>query len=190
MLEILGSLSAAAAAGMRLGIPILVLGLIYTGKAWENIPIISSINPIIILSTLIVWSLLELTFSKKLLGQRLLQNFQLVFSPLGGSLLAYMMTQYYNLSADDHLTWVLVISGGFLALIIKLVEIGWFFRLGGIPIIVVVFEDMLSALMVVLALKAPQEGGLIAIALLWIALRSAGEWRIWHLKSHEKKIGN
>jgi len=58
--------------------------------------------------------------------------------------------------------------------------VGWFFRLNRIPPWVAFSEDILSVLLVLYAFNAPAEGGLIAMMLLWLALRSAGSWKQWH----------
>jgi len=75
--------------------------------------------------------------------------------------------------------------GGLLALVLKLVQVGWFFRLGRIPLVVIFIEDLLSALLIIFSLKAPKQGGLIALLLLWIALRSSTEWRRQYLRGRK-----
>lgn len=187
MLEILGSLSASGAAGMRVAVPLLVVGLLKTREANLDIPILDYIKPEILLSILTVWSLFELIFSKKMLGQRLLQNIQLLFSPVIGALLPFVVIKYYAVNTSNQVMYIMCIAGGVLALVIKLVEIGWFFRLRGLPITVIMVEDFLSVLMVLFAFKAPQEGGLIAMLLLWIALRSSSQWRQWYQDSNRSQ---
>lgn len=188
MLEILGSLSAAAAAGMRVAIPILVMGLIQTQQIWSELPLLNYIKPPIFISILTVWSLFELIFSKKLLGQRLLQTIQLCLSPFIGALLVFIVIKHYDLPTYEQYLWLLLIAGGILALVIKLVEVGWFFRLRGLPLTVIIIEDLLSALMVLFAFRAPEQGGLIAMLLLWIALRSSSEWRNWQTKNKHSQL--
>lgn len=73
--------------------------------------------------------------------------------------------------------WFLGLIGGLFAFVLKLVQVGWFFRLGKIPIIFIFIEDFLSAILVIFALDAPENGGLIAMLLLWIAIRSSTEWK-------------
>ncbi|ELR96889.1 DUF4126 domain-containing protein [Gloeocapsa sp. PCC 73106] len=183
MLEILGSLSASAAVGMRVAVPLLVVGLLRTKEIGSDIPGLKYIHPQVLLSILIAWSLLELIFSKQLLGQRLLQTIQLIFSPIIGALLPFAVITSYDLNTSNKALYLMSIAGGSLALVIKLVEVGWFFRLRGLPLTVIMFEDVLSVLMVLFAFKAPQQGGLIAMLLMWIALRSSGEWRRWYIRS-------
>lgn len=78
--------------------------------------------------------------------------------------------------------WLIGLIAGLLALVLKLVQVGWFFRLRGIPIWVVCLEDILCVFLVFFALKAPENGGLIAMLLLWLAIRSSQEWRRWYLE--------
>jgi hypothetical protein len=181
MLEVLVSLSVSAAAGMRIALPLLIVGLIRTREQWSDIPILSYIHPQILLAILVIWSLFELILSKKLLGQRVLQIVQLLFSPIIGSILPLVVIKTYEIDTSKNVLLMLSIAGGALALVIKLVEIGWFFRLRGLPLPVILIEDILSMLMVLFAFRAPEQGGLIAMLLLWIALRSAGEWRNWYI---------
>ncbi|TVQ44453.1 MAG: DUF4126 domain-containing protein [Gloeocapsa sp. DLM2.Bin57] len=183
MIEVLASLSISAAVGMRIALPLLIVGLIRTQELWSDIPILNYFHPQVLLSILVVWSLCELILSKKFRGQRLLQIVQLLFTPIIGALLPVVVIKNYSIATSKEVLIVLSITGAALALAIKLVEVGWFFRLRGLPIAVIIFEDILSILMVLFALRAPEQGGLIAMLLLWIAIRSAGEWRQWYIES-------
>jgi hypothetical protein len=58
-----------------------------------------------------------------------------------------------------------------------LVQVGWFFRLRGLPLWVVFSQDVLCVALVIFAFDAPQQGGLIALILLWLAIRSSQQWR-------------
>jgi hypothetical protein len=185
IIALLAALSAAAAAGMRIALPLLVIGLLHSEDLWSNIPILSRIHPPVLLGILTSWSLFELLGSKKLLGQRILQLIELVFSPLVGALLSYSVAKI--IQVDFEPLWVVAVTGGVLALVLKLVQIGWFFRLRGIPIWVVLSEDFLCIFLVLFAFKAPQEGALIAMFLLWIAIRSSAEWRRWYLENQGSK---
>jgi hypothetical protein len=184
LIGLLAVLSASAAAGMRIGLPLLVIALFYSDKFWSNIPWVSQIHPQVLLAILMSWSLFELFGSKKLLGQRVLQLVQLIFSPLVGALMAIIVTNILQLNFQP--LWVIGVVGGVLAFVLKLVQVGWFFRLRGIPIWIVVLEDFLCIFLVLFAFKAPQQGGLIAMLLLWLAIRSSSEWRRWYLE----KVGN
>ena len=182
---ILAILSASAAAGMRIALPLLVIGFFYSKQLWSNVPLLQYVEPRIILSILIVWSLFELLGSKKLLGQRILQIFQLIFSPIVGGLISFSIAQAANLEFAP--LWLIGLVGGIFALVLTLVQIGWFFRLRGIPIWIVIVEDILCITLILLAFSDPAKGGLIALLLLWIAIRSSKNWRDWYSRKQEIK---
>lgn len=184
MVGILAVLSASAAAGMRIGLPLLLIGLFHK-DLWSEVPLLSYVHPQVLLAVLISWSLFELFGSKSLLGQRVLQLIQLVLSPIVGALMAITVAKITNLAFQP--IWLIGVVGGLLALVIKLVQVGWFFRLRGIPMAIVCLEDVLCVFLVLFALKAPENGGLIAMLLLWLVIRSSKEWQRWYL---EKRIGN
>ena len=60
MIEILAALSAAAATGIRIALPLLVIGLLQGEKLWSGVPILSSIYPPVVLGVLTSGSLVEL----------------------------------------------------------------------------------------------------------------------------------
>jgi hypothetical protein len=62
-----------------------------------------------------------------------------------------------------------------------MVLVGWFFRLQGLPLWFILSQDILCCILVVLALDAPRQGGLVALFLIWLAIRSSQEWRQWYL---------
>lgn len=163
---------------MRIALPLLVIGLLRSDRLWSNVPILSAIPPPVVLGVLTSWSLFELFASKNLLGQRSLQIVELVFSPVVGALMGITIVDIAGL--DFQPLWLIGLIGGLLALVLKLVQVGWFFRLRGIPIWVVCLEDLLCIFLVLFALKAPENGGLIAMLLLWLAIRSSQEWRRWY----------
>lgn len=175
---ILAVLAVSAAAGMRVAIPLLMIGFVENQEFWSNVPLLNRIHPQVVLAILISWSLFELLGSKQLLGQRVLQLIQLALSPLAGLLLA--MTVASLVDYDTIQLWLIGISGGLFAFILQLVQVGWFFRLRGIPPWIAVGEDILSVLLVIYAFNAPEEGGLIAMMLLWLAIRSSSAWKKWH----------
>lgn len=183
---ILAVLSASAAAGMRIALPLLVISLFHEDKLWSQLPLLANINPRVILAILISWSLFELFASKKLIGQRILQIFQLIFSPLVGALTAVTVVKIAEL--DFTPTWIIAVVGAVFALVLTLVQVGWFFRLRGIPIFIVILEDILCLSLVFLAFSAPQQGGLIALLLLWLAIRSSKAWRDWY--AHKKQCSS
>ena len=175
IIQVLAILSASAAGGMRIGLPLLIIGMINLDQLWTNVPILSLFHPQIIVGVLTSWSLFELFGSKQLIGLRILQIIQLIFSPFVGALMAIGVAHLMEVQMTP--IWLLAILGGLFALVLKLVQVGWFFRLGRIPISLILFEDFLSAILVIFALEAPKNGGLIAMLLLWIALRSSTEWK-------------
>jgi hypothetical protein len=181
VIGILAVLSISAAAGMRIALPLLVIGLLRS-DLWSEVPLLSLIPPQVLIGILTSWSLFELFGSKNLLGQRILQIIQLIFSPLVGGLLAVAVVRMTNLEMMTPL-WLIGVIGGLLALVLKLVQVGWFFRLQGLPIWVICLEDIICILLVLLAVNAPQNGGLMALMLLWIAIRSSTAWRQWYRKS-------
>ncbi len=175
MIEILATLSASAAAGMRIGIPLLVIGLLQGSNFWSQVPILSHISPPILLGCLTSWSLIELLVSKKLWGQRLLQVVQLLMSPLVGAIMGLGVA-----TATATPNWLIAIIGGLLALVLQLVQVGWFYRLRGLPLWAVFLQDTLCIALVLFAFDAPWQGGLIALILLWFAVRSAKQWYGWY----------
>ncbi|MGA1623825.1 MAG: DUF4126 domain-containing protein [Synechocystis sp.] len=180
LLGVLAVLSASAAAGMRIALPLLIIGLLQ-GQLWYQVPLLATINPQVVIAILTSWSLFELFGSKKLLGQRVLQLVQLMFTPLVGGMMAVTVAKLLQLAFMPF--WLIALIGALFSLVLRLVAIGWFFRLRGIPPWVAVGEDLLCVGLVFLAFKAPEQGGLIAIFLLWIAVRSSTAWRRWFLNS-------
>ncbi|WP_341528679.1 DUF4126 domain-containing protein [Nostoc sp. UHCC 0302] len=177
MIEILATLSASAAAGMRIGIPLLIIGLLQGSHFWSQVPILSHISPPVLLGLLTIWSLVELFASKKLTGQRVLQVVQLLLSPLVGAIMGLAVA-----SATATPNWLIALIGGLLALVLQLVQVGWFYRLRGLPLWAVFLQDTLGVALVLFAFDAPWQGGLIALVLLWFALRSAKQWYDWYWK--------
>jgi hypothetical protein len=106
---------------------------------------------------------------------------QALFTPLVGALMAITVTKLIHFSLQP--LWMVGLLGGTFALVLKLVQVGWFFRLRGIPPWVTLLEDILCVCLVLFAFKAPKNGGLIAMLLLWIAIRSSTAWRAWYLQS-------
>ncbi|NEP08708.1 MAG: DUF4126 domain-containing protein [Symploca sp. SIO2C1] len=180
MLELLGALSASAAAGMRIALPLLLIGLLHRDYLWSGIPLLSNINPSVLVGILTSWSLFELFASKKLIGQRILQMVQLFFSPIVGAIMGIAIAQFTKASVP--VVWIIGIVGSLLALVLQLVQVGWFFRLRGLPLWLVFIEDFLCVALVLFAFDAPQQGGLIALLLLWLAIRSSKQWYRWYMK--------
>lgn len=181
IIEALAILSASAAGGLRVGLPLLIVVLVRLERG--DIPIVSSLHLQVIVGMLISWSLFELVGNKRLVGFRAIQIVQLLASPIVGGFLAVTVARLLAVSLSP--MWLLGLVGGLLALVLKLVQVGWFFRLGRIPLVVIFIEDLLSALLIIFSLKAPKHGGLIALLLLWIALRSSTEWRQQYLRGRK-----
>ena len=116
MIELLAALSASAAAGMRIALPLLLIGLLQS-DLWSNVPILSRFSPQIVVGILLSWSLLELFASKKRLGQRTLQLVQLVFSPVVGAMMGMAIAQATSIS--PWFTGLVGVIGGLLALVFK-----------------------------------------------------------------------
>ncbi|MBF2000210.1 MAG: DUF4126 domain-containing protein [Synechococcales cyanobacterium C42_A2020_086] len=180
MIEVLAALSLSAAVGMRIALPLLLIGLLYSDSLWANVPLLSRIPPPLVLGVLVSWSLVELLFSKERLGQRLLQIVQLLFSPLVGAMVGLTVARTAGL--ESWLTWMLGVVGGLLAFVLHLVQVGWSYRLRGLPLWVIFIQDFLCVALVLLAFDAPRQGGLIVLLMLWIAIRSSTEWRRWYLQ--------
>lgn len=180
MIEILAALSASAAAGMRIALPLLVIGLVYSDSLWSKVPLLNHIHPAVLLGILTSWSLFELFASKKLLGQRVLQMIQLVLSPAVGAIMGIAVAQFAE--APTLIVWIVGIVGSLLAFVLQLVQVGWFFRLRGLPLWVVLIQDVLCVALVIFAFDAPRQGGLIALVLLWLAIRSSKQWHRWYVR--------
>jgi hypothetical protein len=185
MLELLAVLSASAAAGMRIALPLLVIGLLYGDSLWFHLPILSLISPKIVLGILVTWSFFEVVASKDRLGQRVLTLVQLAFSPLVGAILGMAVAR--TTTAFTSLIWLLSVLGGLLALVLQLVQVGWLYRLQHIPLWIIFAQDTLCVLLVFFALDAPHQGGLIALLLLWLAVRSSKEWHRWYTQQAPQK---
>jgi Domain of unknown function (DUF4126) len=178
MLEILlAVLSGSAAAGMRIAIPLLVIAL-YGGDLWVRMPILSALHPPLILGILVSWSMLELIGSKDRIGQRILLVVELIGSPIVGAIMGMAIAQGANLPQAQ--VFVLAGISGLLALVFQLVQVGWMYRLQRVPLWMLFAQDFICVVLTLLAFDAPRQGGLIALLLLWLAIRSAAQWRRWY----------
>jgi hypothetical protein len=178
MLELLAVLSASAAAGLRLALPLLMIGLLYGDSLWSQVPILSGMPPSVVLGVLVAWSLFEIFASKNRSGQRLLQAIQMVFSPIVGAIIGVAIARITT--KPEWLVWLLGSIGGVLALVLQLVQTGWIYRLRQIPVWLIFAQDALCIALVFFAFDAPRQGGLIALLLLWLAIRSSKEWHQWY----------
>ena len=166
---------------MRIALPLLLIGLLHGNGLWERVPILSGIHPQVVLGVLVSWSLFELFASKKLLGQRVLQIVQLLFSPMVGAIMGVAIARATT-QAAAWLVGIIGLVGGLLALVLQLVQAGWFYRLRGLPLWAILVQDTLCVSLVLFAFDAPQQGGLIALLLLWLAIRSSKDWYRWYVQ--------
>lgn len=178
MIELLAALSLSAAAGLRVALPLLLIGLLYSDNLWANMPLLAHIPPPIVLGVLVSWSLVELLISKEPLGMRFLQLVQLLFSPIVGAIVGITVARTAEI--EDWFIWIVGLVSALLALVLQLVQVGWFYRLRGLPVWVIFLQDLLCVSLVLFAFDAPQQGGLIALLLLWLAIRSSKEWQRWY----------
>lgn len=178
MLELLAVLSVSAAAGMRIALPLLIIGLLYGNGLWSQVPLLARVPPPVVLAILVSWSLFEVFASKNRTGQRLLQGVDLLFSPIVGAILGIAVAK--STISSVWLIGLLGFVGGLLALVLQLVQMGWLYRLQSIPLWVIFVQDFLCVLLVIFAFDAPRQGGLIALLLLWLAIRSSKEWHRWY----------
>lgn len=177
LIELLAVLAASASGGMRIALPLLLIGLLQGASLWSQVPLLSALSPSLVIGVLVSWSLFELFASKRFLGQRILQLVQLLFSPLAGAVLGMALVQATEL--PNSLTIIMGIMGGALAFLLQLVQVGWFFRLQGLPLWAIFAQDALCIFLVLFAFDAPTQGGLIALMLLWLALRCSTHWYQW-----------
>ena len=176
MVEILTALSASAAVGIRIALPLLSLELLRGEALWSALPFIAAINPSIRLAILCTLSLLELLISKHLLGQRLLQFIMLVSSPIAGAIAA-------TSNAIALPIWLTGIVGGLFAFVLQSVQTAWFYRQPRLKVEFVFAQDILAVLLAFLAVKLPRLGGIIALSLLWWAIRSSQASAKWYSKN-------
>ncbi len=183
MVGLLAALSASAAGGMRIALPLLLIGLLRIDKLWSEIPLLCRVNPQVAIAILVSWSLLELFASKTFVGMRVLQIVQIIFSPIVGAIMGIAIAQVSSIDeivAHPWMLWIIGVVGGLLALVLQLVQAGWVYRLRGLPIWMIFLQDVLCISLVLFAFDAPRQGGLIAMMLLWLAIRSSKEWYGWY----------
>ncbi len=183
MVGLLAALSASAAGGMRIALPLLLIGLLRIDKLWSEIPLLSRVHPQVAIAILVSWSLFELFASKTFAGMRVLQIVQIIFSPIVGAIMGIAIAQVSPIDeviAHPWILWIIGVVGGLLALVLQLVQAGWLYRLRGLPIWMIFLQDFLCISLVLFAFDAPRQGGLIAMLLLWLAIRSSKEWYRWY----------
>jgi hypothetical protein len=176
MFGMLAVLSISAAAGMRLALPLLIIGLLQN-DLWEKVPLLNYINPQILVGILAAWSFLEVFIAKKTVGKRIIQVIELIFSPLVGAVMAMTVAKITGMDISS--IWITGVVGGLFALVIQFVKVGWFFRLGKIPVWVMFAEDILCVCLVLFSLRLPRFGGILALLILWFAIRTSQSWYQW-----------
>lgn len=178
MLEVLlAVLSGSAAVGMRIALPLLVIAM-FSENLWASMPGLSVVSPPIALGILAGWSVLELVASKDRFGQRLLQVLELSLSPVVGTLIGVAIARSMNVQGGQ--LWVLALTSGVLALVLQLLQVGWTYRLRRVPLWILFGQDLICVILALFIVDAPQQGGLIALLMLWLAIRSAVQWRRWY----------
>jgi hypothetical protein len=178
MLEVLlAVLSGSAAVGLRIALPLLVIA-VYSEDLWARIPWFSQLSPPIVFGLLVTWSIIELVASKDRHGQRLLQAFELVISPIIGGLVGIAIARATDL-ADVQVAVLGLVSGVF-ALVLQLLQLGWTYRVRRIPLWMLFAQDVACVILTLFAFDAPTQGGMIALLMLWLAIRSAVQWRRWY----------
>ncbi len=185
MIEILAALSAAAATGIRIALPLLVIGLLQGEKLWSGVPILSSIYPPVVLGILTSGSLVELFASKQLLGQRMLQVVYLLLSPFVGTAIAIAASDITSIVPKI----LIGLVGGLFALLLQLVQAGWFYRWRSLPQWLPFLQDGLCVFLVYLAVKVPLAGGIIALFLLGLAVYNSQQLHRWFIRQHQSRKG-
>ncbi|MBE9223645.1 DUF4126 domain-containing protein [Cyanobacterium stanieri LEGE 03274] len=178
MIQVLAVISAAASGGLRVGLPLLIIGLVNLDKLWSEVPLLNHVKPEVLLAILVSITIFEILGTKRMIGLRVIQIIQLILSPVVGAILAVGAANWTNLEYVP--LWIIAITGGLFALVLRFVLVGLFFRWGKLPIILTISEDILAMILSLFAFSAPENGGLIAMLLLLLALRISSEWRQWY----------
>ena len=178
--ELLAVLSIAAATGLRLALPLLLIGLLSGETLWTDVPILANVPQALVVGFLVSWSLIELTVSKDRTNRRFLQSIELFISPFVGTIAGVAVARFTNLE-ESWLIALVSVVGGLFALLIQFVQVGWLYRLTPTPLWLIFFEDLLCICLVFFAFDAPNQGGIIALLLLWIAIRTSTAWRQWYV---------
>lgn len=186
--ELLAVLSVAAATGLRLALPLLMIGLMSGDRLWANVPLLSRVNPSVVVGLLVSWSLIELVLSKDPMSQRLIQMVELVLSPVVGAIAGIAVARTVGLDG-----WMHLLIGGIsalLALVIQLMQVGWFYRPRRPPLWLFFVLDGLCVFLTILAFDSPRQGGIIALLLLWLVIRTSNIWRHWRIGSGKPRSQN
>jgi Domain of unknown function (DUF4126) len=107
-----------------------------------------------------------------------LQAFELVMSPIIGGLVGIAIAKATAL--PDIQVAVLGLVSGLFALVLQLLQVGWTYRVRRVPLWMLFAQDLACVGLTLLAFDAPTQGGIIALLMLWLAIRSAVQWRRWY----------
>jgi DNA-binding transcriptional LysR family regulator len=170
LIILFASLSAASAGGIRLGLPLLLL--VFMGGAPAENGFVHFLTQPFMFGILLAWTLVEVVASKTAIGQRVVRLVQFGLTPvIAGTLAAAFWSGNFWAGVG------VVLSGSLLASVLQLVQSGFLFRIGPLPLWASVFQDVLCGLLVVLACYAPSLGAGLGLLLLVLALRQAQSWR-------------
>lgn len=162
---------------MRVAFALLLLGIFHGQELWGQVPLLSAVYQPLVLGVLVSWTLVELLLSKDRVGSRIVQIIQLVMSPLFGAIAGVTLAS--PTTTESGMLWIIGITSGLLALVLQLVQVGWFYRLRGLPLWAVFLQDFLCVIFLLLAFDAPEQGGVFALIVMWLAFRSSIAWQRW-----------
>jgi hypothetical protein len=180
--ELLAILAIAAATGLRLALPLLLIGLMSGEQLWANVPLLSLLPPSLVIALLAGWSMAELLLSKDPYSQRFFQIIELVGSPVVGAIAGIALAR--TLELDTWLHIGIGITSALLATVIQLLQVGWFYRPKRPPLWAFFVVDGLCIFLAYLAFDFPNGGGIIALMLLWLVIRTSYLWRTWTKKGN------
>lgn len=154
-----------------------MIGLLSGERLWGNVPLLSRVHPSLVIMLLVSWSLVELVLSKDRTSQRLIQMVELLLSPGVGAIAGIAIAR--TVALEGWLYWLVGLISALLALVIQLMQVGWFYRPQRPPLWVFFVLDALCIFLAIWAFDSPQQGGIIALLLLWLVIRTSNIWRHW-----------
>ncbi len=165
----------AAATGLRVALPLLLLGLLSGPQLWSQVPLFSQLPAAAVVGLLVSGSTAELVLTKNRHSQRLLLLTELSLSPWSGAIAGVAMARKGGI--EGRLALLMGLTSALLALVIQLLQVAWMFRPLPLPLWVPIGVDGLCIGLAVLAFRWPQGGGLVALLLLWLVIRTGYRWR-------------
>lgn len=175
MTELLAVLALSAAFGLRVALPLLVLGLMSGDRLWSQVPILANLPSPLVIGGLVSGGLLELILSKHRFSRPLLHSTELLLSPIAALMAGIALV--HPLGIAGWLQAVIALVGGLVALVIQLVQLGWFYRPRRPPLWGTFVVDVLCLLLALSAFTLPRVGGVLSLVLLWLVIRTADSWR-------------